>query len=62
MDRDLYVDKDNCDGCASCNDLSEVFRMDKNRRAEVHDPAGASEEEIQEEMDACPNGVIHWVD
>ncbi len=62
MVRELYVDKDNCDGCASCNDLSEVFRMDENNRAEVHNSAGAPEEAIQEEMDACPNGGIHWVE
>lgn len=62
MAKNLSVDKDNCDGCASCNDLSEVFRKDENNRAEVHNPAGASTEEIQEEMDACPNGAIHWVD
>ena len=62
MAKDLYIDKDNCAGCASCADLAEVFRMDDNNIAEVHNPAGASEEEIQDEMDACPNGGIHWVE
>jgi ferredoxin len=62
MARDLYVDKENCDGCASCNDLADVFKMDENNRAEVFNAAGASEEEIQEEIDACPNGGIHWKD
>jgi len=62
MAREIYIDKDNCDGCGSCADLKEVFRLDENSRAEVHNPGGASEDEIQEEMDACPNGGIHWVE
>ena len=61
MAKELYIDKDNCAGCASCSDLSEVFRMDDNNLAEVHNLTGASEDEIQDEIDACPNGCINWV-
>ncbi len=60
MAKELLIDKDNCAGCASCSDLSEVFEMDENDLAQVHNPAGASEEEIQDEIDACPNGCISW--
>ncbi len=34
--------------------------MDENNKAEVFDPNGASEQEIQEAMDACPAACIHW--
>lgn len=56
-----YVDKDVCISCHLCADsLPEVFRMDDNDLAEVYDPEGASEEQIQATMDACPVNCIHW--
>lgn len=56
-----YVDKDVCISCHLCTDsLPEVFRMDDNDLAEVYDPEGASEEQIQSTMDACPVNCIHW--
>ena len=61
MARVPYVDQDSCISCALCVDtLPEVFRMNDDNLAEVHDPAGAGEEEIQEAMDACPVACIHW--
>jgi len=61
MAKKPYVDKDVCISCHLCTDsLPEVFRMDDNDLAEVYDPAGASEEQIQETMDACPVNCIHW--
>jgi ferredoxin len=38
----------------------EVFRMNDDNVAEVFDPAGASEEMIQEAIDNCPVNCIHW--
>ncbi len=61
MARVPYVDQDSCISCALCVDtLPEVFRMNDDNLAEVHDSAGAGEEEIQEAMDACPVACIHW--
>jgi len=61
MARIPYVDQDSCISCNLCADtVSEVFRMNDEGLAEVHDPQGASEEEIQEAMDACPTACIHW--
>lgn len=61
MARVPYVDKDECTSCGLCtDDLPDVFRMDDEDLAEVHNPTGASEEEIQQIMDDCPGECIHW--
>jgi len=61
MSKIAYVDKDNCTSCHQCTDeLPEVFQMDEDDLAEVHNPTGASEDEIQESIDACPGECIHW--
>ena len=58
-----YVDKGMCSQCEFCViNLPEVFRLDDDEYAEVHNPEGASEDEIQEAMDNCPMGSIHWED
>ena len=61
MARTPYVDEDVCISCGLCVDtVPEVFRMNESDLAEVYEPAGASEERIQEAMDACPVACIHW--
>ena len=56
-----YVVKDECTECGVFVDtVPTVFRMDDNNKAEVFDPNGASEAEIQEAMDLCPVMCIHW--
>ena len=61
MAKGVYIDRDECTSCVQCVDnLPEVFQMDDDDIAKVIDPAGGSEEEIQEEMDACPGECIHW--
>lgn len=56
-----YVDKDVCISCNLCVDMvPDVFRLDDDDLAEVHDPNGASEEMIQEAIDSCPVTCIHW--
>jgi ferredoxin len=61
MARQVYVDKDSCTSCMQCaNNLPEVFQMDDDNLAEVHDSAGADEDAIQDEIDSCPGMCIHW--
>lgn len=61
MARKAYVDQDVCISCELCvNMVPEVFRLDAAGVAEVYDPAGASEEKIQEAIDNCPVNCIHW--
>ncbi|CAG0974365.1 ferredoxin [Geobacter sp.] len=61
MARNVYVDKDVCISCGLCVEtVPEVFRFDDDNLAEVHDPAGAHEDKIQEAIDACPVACIHW--
>lgn len=44
MAKEVYVDKEECTSCAQCvDDLPDVFRMDDDDLAEVHNSAGASE-------------------
>jgi ferredoxin len=57
------VDQDECTGCGLCEDTcSEVFQLNDDGVAEVHDPEGATEDKIQEAMDSCPVECIHWED
>ncbi len=61
MAKVAYVEKEECTECNVCVDtVPTVFRMDENNKAEVFDPNGASEQEIQEAIDACPAACIHW--
>ncbi len=61
MARVPYVDQDVCISCRLCADsLPEVFSMNDDDLAEVHDPSGAPEDKIQEIMEMCPVACIHW--
>lgn len=61
MAKEPYVDQDVCISCNLCVDtVPEVFRMNEDGLAEVYDPSGASEDKIQEAIDACPVACIHW--
>jgi ferredoxin len=61
MSRNLFVDQDVCISCNLCADtVPDVFRMNDQGVAEVFDPRGASEDLIQEAIDACPVACIHW--
>lgn len=63
MARSFYVDEDECIGCGACVDsCPDVFRMTDDNVAEVYNLEGASEEEVQDAMDACPVTCIHWED
>ena len=62
MAKEPWVDQDTCISCGLCTDnVPEVFRFDDSGKAECYDPAGASEEEIQNNaVDVCPVTCIHW--
>lgn len=61
MAKTPYVDQDACISCNLCADtVPEVFRMNDDNLAEVYDSTGASEDKIQEAIDACPVACIHW--
>ena len=55
----LKVDQDKCIGCGTCSALvPKVFKLDDDGKAEVVDPQGDSQEEIEKAIDSCPVGVI----
>lgn len=59
--KEVYVNQDECTSCGQCADnLPEVFAMDDDDLAYVHDPEGSSEENIEEEIIQCPGECIHW--
>jgi len=61
MARIPYVVKEECTCCGVCVDtLPTVFQLDDETKAEVFDPAGDTEQAIQEAMDLCPVTCIHW--
>jgi ferredoxin len=61
MAKSFYVDQEECIGCGACVDsCPDVFKMTEDNVAEVSNAEGASEEEIQDAMDACPVECIHW--
>ncbi len=63
MVRKFYIDVDECIGCAACVDsCPDVFIMTDDNLAEIQNMDGASEEEIQDAMDACPVTCIFWED
>ncbi|GFO69746.1 hypothetical protein GMLC_33250 [Geomonas limicola] len=61
MAKEPYVDKNVCISCELCvNMVPDVFQMGEDGFAEVHDPTGASEKEIQDAIDNCPVNCITW--
>jgi ferredoxin len=55
------IDRETCIGCGSCAALCpKVFRLKGDGKAEVFNPAGDSEENIQKAIDVCPVSAISW--
>ncbi|MDD5456582.1 MAG: ferredoxin [Candidatus Margulisbacteria bacterium] len=56
----LRIDEEKCIGCGVCCSMLEtVFEMNDDKGiAIVKDPNGASKEQIQEAIDACPVEAI----
>ena len=61
MSKTVVVDQQECISCGLCVEVCpEVFRLNDQDVSEVHNPAGAPEEKIQEAIDSCPVQCIHW--
>jgi ferredoxin len=60
MPKKPYVKQEDCIGCELCITLCpEVFRMNKDQKAEVFSDVGP-EAKIQEAIDQCPVPCIFW--
>ena len=62
MARTVVLDSGECMGCGSCEEVCpEVFKLnDQSGVAEVINPEGAPEDQIQEAIDICPAQCISW--
>lgn len=61
MAKKPVVNVDECTGCEVCvQTCPDVFQMNDDGVAEVTNPTGAPEDEIQEAIDACPVQCIVW--
>ncbi len=62
MSREVYIDEDECIGCASCEEICpEVFRLnEETEKTEVILPEGGPEDLIEDAMETCPVECIHW--
>jgi ferredoxin len=55
------VNKHECCGCGLCViALPEVFRLTPEGFSEAYRPKAASEKEIQQVINECPIGCVHW--
>jgi ferredoxin len=63
MHRTPTLDAEACIGCETCTRICPgVFQMVSEHQAGVSDPNGATEEQIEAAMDACPVACINWQD
>ena len=61
MPKEPVVDPDECTACELCVDTCpNVFKMNDDGIAEVFNPAGDSEDNIQQAIDDCPSSAISW--
>lgn len=61
MAKEVTVDSDACIGCGTCVAMCpNVFQMGDDGKSHVTNPNGASEQEIQQTIDACPVQCIKW--
>lgn len=60
MGREVILDQDECVGCETCVEICPgVFAYNESEnKAYVINPDGASKEEIEEAIDACPANCI----
>jgi ferredoxin len=58
----VSIDKDECIGCGSCEDICpEVFRLnEETEKSEVIKPEGGPEDLIEQAMAECPMSCIYW--
>ncbi|MBU1992488.1 MAG: ferredoxin [Patescibacteria group bacterium] len=55
----LHIDKNICIGCGTCVSLSpNVYKMDDDGKASVHNPEGDTKENIDMTISSCPVTAI----
>lgn len=61
MSKELYIVKDECTGCAACEQVApDVFKMTDENIAIITDQNATTPETIQEAIDSCPAECIKW--
>ena len=64
MGRKVFIDRDECIGCGSCQEICpEVFMLnEEEEKAEIIKPEGGPDALIEEAMAECPMSCIFWDD
>ncbi|MBN2569889.1 MAG: ferredoxin [Deltaproteobacteria bacterium] len=62
MNNTVYIETEECIGCKSCVELCpDVFGFDDDAgKAFVIMPEGGPEQCIDDAIETCPSGCIHW--
>jgi ferredoxin len=61
--RSVWIERASCTGCNVCVEMCpEVFELDEEAVAMAHPERADGEAELEDCMDACPEGCIHWRD
>lgn len=62
MAKKVVLNDEECMACGTCEALCPgVFKLNEaTGKAEIINPEGASEDEIQEAIDSCPAQCISW--
>ena len=62
MAKKIYIDKDKCIGCGTCESVCPaVFKMGDDGKAHVQEADfEANKDAIQQAIDACPVDAISW--
>lgn len=60
MNQQAIVNQTDCIACELCTQICPAFRIASNGKAEFFAQIQADTAKIQEAIDNCPAGCIHW--
>ena len=59
--KEVHVDPDTCIGCMLCSQMCpNVYEVMPDGKSKATNPAGDTEENLQDSIDQCPVDAISW--